>query len=293
MSALIWRAVFHAVLVAALSASLGAAAPAENPPARKHCLWRITNAPAPFYLLGSVHALSPSDYQRTPVVEEAIKQSAQIYLEFDPKEERTFGEKLQRAARYPPGEQIRGKISQKTYDYLRKVTISGWGEWQHLRPWAVGMLLTYPGLAGVSQRYGLDTYVAGRARAYSKATNGLESVDEHVRVFSDMLPSESEVFLLQALVHSDEVPERFQETVAAWKVGDVDRIYATMAPRIKEAPTVWWRLLDRRNARWIPKIEAAIKSGRPTLIVAGAAHFAGPHSVVAVLRARGHKIEQL
>ncbi|MBX6325641.1 MAG: TraB/GumN family protein [Chthoniobacterales bacterium] len=47
----------------------------------KHCLWRVTNAPAPVYLLGSVHALQPSDYIRTPVIEEAIKQSNQILFE--------------------------------------------------------------------------------------------------------------------------------------------------------------------------------------------------------------------
>jgi len=61
----------------------------------------------------------------------------------------------------------------------------------------------------------------------------------------------------------------------------------------KEAPTIWWRLLDRRNAKWVPKIEAAIKSGKPTLVVAGALHFCGPHSAVAFLQQRGYKIEQL
>jgi TraB/PrgY/gumN family len=44
----------------------------------KHCLCRVTNARAPFYLLGSVHTLQSSDYFRTPVIEEAIKQSQQI-----------------------------------------------------------------------------------------------------------------------------------------------------------------------------------------------------------------------
>jgi uncharacterized protein len=63
--------------------------------------------------------------------------------------------------------------------------------------------------------------------------------------------------------------------------------------RMKEAPTVWWRLLDRRNAKWIPKLEAVIKSGTPTLVVAGALHFSGPHSVIALLQKRGYKIEQL
>ena len=290
MSVLRYPHVFRATLVTCFVCALAMAAPGQT---GKHCLWRVTNAPAPFYLLGSVHALRPSDYERIPMVDEAIKQSQQIYLEFDPKEEQTFAKKLNEVAKLPKGQQIKGKISPKTYDYLRKITVSGWGTWQHLRPWAVAMLLNYPGLAGVSQRYGLDTYVAGRARAYSKATKGLETVDEHIRVFSDMHDIEGEVLLLQALVHADETTKRFRESVAAWKAGDVDRIYAMEAPRMKEAPTVWWRLLDHRNANWVPRIEAAIKSGKPTLVVAGAAHFAGPHSVIAMLRARGYNIEQL
>src|SRR5437867_5938719 len=89
----------------------------------KHCLWRITNAPAPFYLLGSVHALQPSDYSRAPVIEEAIKQSRQIFFEVDPKDNEVLGRKLMEAARLPRGQQILGKISRKDYDYLRKITI--------------------------------------------------------------------------------------------------------------------------------------------------------------------------
>ena len=75
--------------------------------------------------------------------------------------------------------------------------------------------------------------------------------------------------------------------------GDTKRLYAMYAGKMKEAPTVWWRLLDRRNARWVPRIETAIKSGRPTLVVAGALRFAGPNSVIVLLQRRGYKIEQL
>ena len=287
------RVFYRGTLIAGAVWLLGATAVAQTASKGKHCLWRVTNAPAPFYLLGSVDALSAADYERTPVIEDAIKQSAQIYFEFDPKEVQTFSKKLGEAAAYPKGEQIRGKISPKTYNYLMKITTHGWGAWQHLRPWAIAMLLNYPGLAGVSQRYGIDFYVEGKAHTYGKATKGLESADEHVRVFSDMYPSEGEVVLLEALIHANEMPKQFREDVAAWKAGDVDQIYASTAAWRKEAPTVWWRLLDRRNERWVPRIEAAIKSGKPTLIVAGAAHFAGPRSVVALLRARGYKIEQL
>jgi uncharacterized protein len=266
---------------------------AEVAASGKHCLWRVTNARAPFYLLGSVHALQRSDYEKAVAVEEAVKQSQLILFEVDPKEDQIFAAKLREAARLPRGEQIQGKISPKTYNYLRKITINGMAEWQHLRPWAIAMLLDYPALRGVSSIYGVDNHVAEMARRYSKRTGGIETVDEHVRVFSDMHMIEGEVYLLQAVVHAAEASPQFQLDVAAWKSGDTNRLYAMHVRRMKEAPTVWWRLLDRRNEKWIPRLEAAIKSGTPTLVVAGALHFSGPRSVIALLQKRGYKIEQL
>ena len=273
--------------------SLSRLAGAEINSGGKHCLWRITNARAPFYLLGSVHSLQRSDYDTVPAIEQAIRQSQKIVFEVDPKEDVVFATKLRAAARLPRGEQIKGKLSPKTYNYLRKITINGMAEWQHLYPWAIAMLLNYPQLQGVSSIYGVDTHIAQSARRYSKATGGLETADEHVRVFSDMQMIEGEVYLLQALVHAADAQQQFQLNVAAWKAGDTNRLYAIHAKEMKEAPTVWWRLLDRRNAKWIPRLEAAIKSGTPTLVVAGALHFSGPRSVIALLQRRGYKIEQL
>jgi uncharacterized protein len=272
---------------------LSGLAAAEVAASGKCCLWRVTNARAPFYLLGSVHALQRSDYDKAPAVEEAIKQSQLILFEVDPKEDQTFAKKLGEAAKLPRGEQIRGKISPKTYNYLRKITINGMAEWQHLYPWAIAMLLDYPTLRGVSTVYGVDNHVAEMARRYSKRTGGLETADEHIHVFSDMHMIEGEVYLLQALVHAPEASQQFRSDVEAWKSGDTNRLYAMHVRRMKEAPTVYWRLLNQRNAKWIPKLEAAIKSGTPTLVVAGALHFSGPRSVIALLQKRGYKIEQL
>jgi uncharacterized protein YbaP (TraB family) len=266
---------------------------AEATANEKHCLWRVTNSRAPFYLLGSVHALQASDYQRAAVVEDAIRQSQQIFFEIDPKKQGIFAEKLRAAAKLPKGQEIRGKINTKTYTYLRKITVGGMREWQHLHSWAIAMLLEYPKLQGVSYVYGVDHHIAERARKYSKTTAGLETPDEHVHVFSDMHEIEGEVYLLQALVHAGDEAKQYRRDVAAWKAGNTNQLYAMQVRRIKEAPTVWWRLLDRRNADWVPKIEAAIKSGKPTLVVAGALHFAGPRSVIALLEERGYKIEQL
>ena len=105
------RIVVSVAGTAIIFAFVSGVAAAEVAASAKHCLWRVTNARAPFYLLGSVHALERSDYEKAPVVEEAIKQSQLILFEVDPKENQTFATKLVNAARLPRGDQIRGKIN--------------------------------------------------------------------------------------------------------------------------------------------------------------------------------------
>lgn len=260
----------------------------------KHCLWRVTSASAPVYLLGSVHALRNNDYPLPGVIDSAIQQSQQFFFEYDPKQDDALGRKLVAAAQYPNGVQIKGKIRPETYKYLMKITRGGMNLWQHLKPWAIAhFLLDHPGFERVSTAYGLDNYVEKKARARRRPMHGLETVDEHVAVFGGMSEIESEVYLLEALVFADQGPARYRATVAAWKTGDTQRLFSLEMPEIQDAPGLNPRFLDVRNARWIPKIEAAIKSGQPTMIVAGAMHFSGPRSVLVMLRARGHKIEQL
>jgi uncharacterized protein YbaP (TraB family) len=93
--------------------SLSRLAGSEINSGSKHCLWRITNARAPFYLLGSIYSLQRSDYDAVPVIEQAIRQSQKIVFEVDPKEDGVFATKLRAAARLPRGEQLKGKLIQR------------------------------------------------------------------------------------------------------------------------------------------------------------------------------------
>jgi len=60
-----------------------------------------------------------------------------------------------------------------------------------------------------------------------------------------------------------------------------------------EAPGIAARLVENRDVKWVSRIEAELKTGNPTAIVAGALHFSGPRSVIALLQKRGYEIEQL
>src|SRR5213595_2037852 len=85
-----------------------AVSPAQKFP--KACVWRVTNAKASFYLVGSIHALSKSDYPLPAPYEIALRDSKRIVLEFDTSRHVEFEKKFEASAKYPPGQDIRSKI---------------------------------------------------------------------------------------------------------------------------------------------------------------------------------------
>jgi uncharacterized protein YbaP (TraB family) len=195
------RTQFVSIFVFIATFVLNAATAAEQPSGGKHCLWRITDAKASVYLLGSCHALRASDYPLPAVIENAIQQSQQFFFECDPKEDVLQTRKWVAAAQYPSGVQIKGKIKPETYKFLMKITKSGMNVWQHLKPWAIAFfILEHPGYERVRSAYGIDNYVERKARARKCPMYGLETVDEHVNALAGMTEFESEVYLLEALV---------------------------------------------------------------------------------------------
>ena len=92
----------------------------QNKKFPKCCVWRVINAKAPFYLVGSIHALSKKDYPLPTPYEIALKQSNRLIFEFDPTRHAEFEKKFEAAAKYPPGQDIRSKINPELLAWLRK-----------------------------------------------------------------------------------------------------------------------------------------------------------------------------
>src|SRR5213595_1728677 len=86
----------------------------------KSCVWRVTNAKAPFYLVGSIHALSKKDYPLPGPYEVALKDSTRFVFEIDPSRGDEFEKKFEAAAKYPRGQDIRSKIDPTLLSWLRQ-----------------------------------------------------------------------------------------------------------------------------------------------------------------------------
>ena len=284
------------------------AIPARAAQLPRCCVWRVTNAKAPFYLVGSILTLTKKDYPLPIPYEIAFKDSRRLLFEFDPTRHAEFEKKFAAAAKYPRGQDIRSKIDPQLLAWLRQNVVAvdvdpRRGKRSEVRrfdsgldykPWWIAQhLVDKNSNTKVSTVHGLDNYFVDRAKQMRREIGGLESVDEHVAVLGGLSDRDGEIILRDALTGPKNGAVEFNRMLKAWRTGDSDTLWAGDAPFRKEAPSIAARFVDERNLKWIPRIVAELQSGKPTAIVAGALHFAGPNSVIRLLEKRGYKIEQL
>src|SRR5215475_3122714 len=280
-----------ALLVALILTPLGTDAASHSKKFPKCCVWRVTNAKAPFYLVGSIHALSKKDYPLPKPYDIALKDSARLLFEFDPTRRAEFQKKFEAAAKYPPGQDIRSKISPELLAWLRKNmftmipdTRGGQGErlvsfdsQLRYKPWWIAQHLAAPAsYSKASATHGLDNYFVDHAIQSGKEIRGLESVNEHVAVMGGLSDRDSEFMLQDALKQPDNSDKESGRMYKAWRKGDTNALWGGDAPLRSKAPRIAARFVDDRNVKWVPRIEAELKTGKPTAIVAGALHFSGP-----------------
>src|SRR5919197_440727 len=108
-----------AVLAALLLTPFATDAAPQGKKFPKCCVWRVTNAKAPFYLVGSIHALSKKDYPLPKPYEIALRDSNRFVFEFDPTRHVEFQKKFEAAGKYPLGQDIRSTISPELLAWLR------------------------------------------------------------------------------------------------------------------------------------------------------------------------------
>src|SRR5437588_10568275 len=274
----------------------------------KSCGWRVTNAKAPFYLVGSIHALSKSDYPLPAPYEIALRNSKCFLFEFDPTKHLEFERKFEAAGKYPPGQDIRSKIDPELLAWLRQNVATVKPDNRPTRrerarnsdtefcykPWWIAQHLVGPvTYRKTSLSHGLDNHFVDSATREKKKIADLESVNEHVAVMGGLSDRDSEFILRDALDQPRNAEKEFSRMHKAWLKGDTDALWAGDTRLRTKAPWIAARFVDNRNTKWVPRIEAELKSGKPTAIVAGALHFSGPNSVIKLLEKRGYKIEQL
>src|SRR5205085_9521678 len=164
-----------------------------------------------------------------------------------------------------------------------------------LRPWLAAVVLAMSPIqkAGYDPEAGVERVLAAQATAEGDKIRGFETAEEQLHLFADLSDEEQLQFLVGTLDELEKGVELLDRLAKAWINGDVDTIGRLSIDEMKtEAPTVYDKLIVRRNIAWTKKIEEMLKGSGVQQIAVGAAHLAGPDSLQAQLAKRGIKVER-
>ncbi len=283
------RFFIHAIALCAISTL-------ANARAATGCVWKMTAPDGKVaYLGGSVHSLRKSDYPLPAAFLRAFDASSRIAFEVDVKALSESSNALMEQGKYKRGDSLRNHVDPRTYAYMRKLFgLMNVSEetLNQCRPWFIVLMLQSASTARSLPENGVDDFLMKRAAKRHMPIVGLENVQEHARVYSGMSDRESEILLLTTFIPSHESGGN-DDIIKAWRRGDAEALARIMERESAEFPAFNDRLLDARNRAWVPKIENFIRSGNTYFVVVGAGHFGGRNGLLALLRAKGYRIEQL
>jgi hypothetical protein len=290
-------------LAAAVATTLLASAPAaaQTAPSQIEApsLWTIAGPGGPVHLFGSMHLLPEGIAWRTPAFDAAFKQAETVVLEIDFDAAQNPQQAQGLIAKYgllPQGRTLREVLPEKLAAELDRTGADlgiPAGSLAPFRPWlaAVTLAIQFIVKQGFDPARGVDVQIAGEARATGKRLAALETPESQIRIFADLPRDQEQEFLAVSLRQIRETPQMLGELTDAYRKGDFARLDEILNLGLDETPGLRQRILADRHAKWLPQLQRMIASGDAHLVVVGAAHLVGPDSLVAMLRAKGIKVD--
>jgi uncharacterized protein YbaP (TraB family) len=276
--------------------ALGAICLATGSHGATACVWKVTRPDGKaVYFGGSVHALPKGDYPLPAAYLRAFDASSRIAFEVDAKALQDSTKALVQNGKYRRGDSLKNHVDARTYAYMRRLFgLMNVPEesFSQYRPWFIVLLLQSAASSRSMPKAGVDEYFMKRAAKRSMPVVGLESVQEHARVYSGLTDRDSEILLLSTFIPSG-ASRGDNDLMKAWYRGDAEMLARIMERESQDFPAFNERLLGARNRAWIPRIDAFLESGHTYFVVVGAGHFGGSRGLLALLRAKGYQIEQL
>jgi len=263
-------------------------------------LWSIQNDKNTIYLLGSVHFLNGKSYPLAVEIENAYKDSKKVVFETDIAgfNDPTFQINLVNLGLIPEGKTLQRYVSEQTYTSLKQKAESlglPMELFDGLRPWLCGLTLTAVSLQrlGLNPNHGIDIYFFNKSKEDGKQLAFLESVEDQLKLFTEMSKEQEEAFLGQTLEDLDLIEAELPELINAWTNGDTYGLESIVGKSFREHPQAYETMVVQRNKNWAVKIDDLIKQDVDTMVIVGAAHLVGHENLLELLRDKGYEIEQM
>ena len=285
----------HALAAAllALAAPVAAQPEAAGDDARRPPLFVLEDADSKVYLLGSIHVLPASALPLPASVEAAFRAADVVAFEIDLDVAQSQAPSMvQKGLNGTPVAEALSPVQRKRLDAaLERLGVPA-STLDRVEPWLAALMVTAFDVQkrGAMVEGGVDRHLFDRAKALDREIVPLETVALQTDVFDGLAVKDQVAYLMATLDGLDADGDAYQLLLDAWAEGDDDGLATMMREGFGASPSLFDRLLTRRNRAWVPQVEALLARDRDALVVVGAGHLVGEESVVALLREAGYAV---
>jgi uncharacterized protein YbaP (TraB family) len=307
-----WMRVLVGVGLCAVAAMGAAQAPVAVPPAAaakpaeptvmaNPAIWRVKGKHGTVYLFGSVHVMKPNVQWETPKVKSAFDASDLLYLEVANLDDTAALQPMLLQSGLDAAHPLSTKISKEDLALLdaavKSMGLPGEQMMEPMQPWLVSVTLSVLPMMkdGFAPTSGIDTTLLADEKAAQKPVKGFETMQEQMHLMADLPEAQQVAMLHRDLTELDKSAADTNALVAAWEVGDVEKIGKIDNDELAtKYPAEYKRMVVDRNVKWAATLDGLLKD--PTtgtvFVAVGAAHLAGPDSVIKMLEKDGWKVER-
>ena len=294
--------IFFALLCALVAAApaLAANKPAKERPATP-AMWAVHGAKGTVYMLGSIHALPKNIHWQTPELMARVQQADTFVFEvpMNPEARAKAAQYFRENAVLPAGLSLPSMFDAEMRGEFRDVVMLTNADPTYIvymRPWLAALVLegAASGETGMYSSEGVDNkiYAMARKRGVTQF-RALERDEDQFRLFIKEGHVEEEIADLR-ITFKDIIAHRGADgkgLLTAWMKGDTKALARTVPEDKATSAKFRKEVIEDRNRKWVPEIEAMLNENHTFFITVGAAHLVGKTGVPNLLRAAGYKVE--
>jgi uncharacterized protein YbaP (TraB family) len=263
-------------------------------------LWKISGVGTTLYIFGSVHVLKPGTSWIDDNLRQKISSATAIYLEVSPAEQQPLfvAGLVLRYGILAKGDSLKNHLPAKVYAEVGAAfRAHGMPEkvYDSFKPWTAEV--AYSSLkfldAGYKGENGVEATIAALAQAKGIRTEGLETAEFQIALLASLTDQEATQMLKEDLAEEDQVQVVLDRLTKSWSSGDVADFAAYFDGSTADHPKLRKKIIDDRNAAWVPKIQAIMGKPGTYIVVVGTGHLVGPQSLIAMLRSAGLQVERV
>ncbi len=265
-------------------------------------LWMGSDADTKIFIFGTVHNLRADNQWMTDQIASALKASQTLYLETDLSSQaarKAIDDFHLRHGELPTGESLYHHLD--TGDaYRLKHVLKNLGEdpesMTHLQPWLAALRVSQLRMerAGYLAGQGVDSALEQQARDTEKVIAYLEPVQEQLNLFDKAAMGAQIKSLNQITRDMDRTLEYMDLIASEWLDGDIEGLGLLVAnPDWGYGEDDYAVILSDRNQKWADKINTLMDQPGTYFLAVGAAHLAGPDSLIFMLKDKNIRMERV